>query len=122
MTLFEPQPVQPPVNPAPPDGASRVRMVVAYEGTNFHGFAPQHNQRTVAAVLSTAIERFVGHTVELRVRDAKGKERKVQLALEPKPSPEKLQADVVLDKPAPDFQPLVQAGPSLGKISSCGRR
>ena len=40
-------------------------MLVAYDGTGFHGFAAQHNQRTVAAVLITAIERFVGHTVEL---------------------------------------------------------
>ena len=40
-------------------------MVVAYDGSRFHGFAPQRGQRTVAALLITAIERFVGHTVEL---------------------------------------------------------
>src|SRR5438045_9646494 len=65
MTLFESEPQLSAADPGPPDGASRVRMVVAYQGTNFHGFAAQHNQRTVAAVLVTAIERFVGHTVEL---------------------------------------------------------
>ena len=70
------------------------------------------------ALIAAVRKAGVGHTVELRVRDAKGKERTVQLALEAKPAPEKIQADTVLDKPAPDFQPLVQAGPALGKISS----
>jgi tRNA pseudouridine38-40 synthase len=42
-------------------------MLVAYDGTGFHGFAAQHGQRTVAGVLCTALERFVGHTVELGV-------------------------------------------------------
>ena len=65
MTLFEADDEAAPVGTGPPDGAARVRMVVAYDGTGFHGFAAQHNQRTVAAVLMTAIERFVGHTVEL---------------------------------------------------------
>jgi tRNA pseudouridine38-40 synthase len=40
-------------------------MVIAYAGGGFHGFAAQPRQRTVAGVLAYAIERFVGHTVEL---------------------------------------------------------
>lgn len=40
-------------------------MVVAYDGSGFHGFAPQPGQRTVAGVLTEAIERVVRHPVEL---------------------------------------------------------
>jgi tRNA pseudouridine38-40 synthase len=40
-------------------------MLVAYDGTSFHGFAEQPGQRTVAGVLREAIERVVRHPVEL---------------------------------------------------------
>jgi tRNA pseudouridine38-40 synthase len=40
-------------------------MLVAYDGTSFHGFAEQPGQRTVAGVLVAAIERVVRHPVEL---------------------------------------------------------
>ena len=40
-------------------------MLVAYDGTSFHGFAEQPGQRTVAGVLRPAIERVVRHPVEL---------------------------------------------------------
>ena len=40
-------------------------MVVAYDGSGFHGFAPQPGQRTVAGVLGEAIERVARHPVEL---------------------------------------------------------
>ncbi len=43
----------------------RVRMLVAYDGTSFHGFAEQPGPRTVGGVLRTAIERVVRHPVEL---------------------------------------------------------
>lgn len=43
----------------------RVRMVVAYDGTDFHGFAAQPGQRTVAGTIAAAIERVVRHPVEL---------------------------------------------------------
>lgn len=43
----------------------RVRMLVAYDGTGFRGFALQPGQRTVAGSLTTAIERVVRHPVEL---------------------------------------------------------
>jgi len=43
----------------------RVRMLVAYDGTGFHGFADQPGQRTVAGTLAAAIERVVRHPVEL---------------------------------------------------------
>jgi tRNA pseudouridine38-40 synthase len=53
VTLFDagaPEPA--PASPA----ATTVRLVVAYDGTDFHGFADQPGQRTVAGVLVEAIE------------------------------------------------------------------
>jgi tRNA pseudouridine38-40 synthase len=43
----------------------RVRMLVAYDGSGFHGFADQPGQRTVAGTLAAATERVVRHPVEL---------------------------------------------------------
>ncbi|MFL6206841.1 MAG: tRNA pseudouridine(38-40) synthase TruA, partial [Acidimicrobiales bacterium] len=43
----------------------RVRMLVAYDGSGFHGFALQPGQRTVAGVLTEAIERVARAPVEL---------------------------------------------------------
>ena len=40
-------------------------MLVAYDGGRFRGFAAQPGMPTVAGALVTAIERFVGHTVDL---------------------------------------------------------
>jgi tRNA pseudouridine38-40 synthase len=40
-------------------------MVVAYDGTGFHGFAEQPTQRTVAGVLREAIEKVARQPVEL---------------------------------------------------------
>jgi tRNA pseudouridine38-40 synthase len=36
---------------------ARLRLVVAYDGTDFHGFARQRDQRTVAGELTTALEK-----------------------------------------------------------------
>jgi tRNA pseudouridine38-40 synthase len=65
LTLFGDERAPSPPYPGPHPGAQRVWMLVAYLGTDFHGFAPQRGQRTVAGALITAIERFVGHTIEL---------------------------------------------------------
>jgi len=40
-------------------------MTLAYDGTEFHGFAEQPGLRTVAGTLRAAIERVVGHPVVL---------------------------------------------------------
>jgi tRNA pseudouridine38-40 synthase len=40
-------------------------MLVAYDGTRFHGFALQAGQRTVAGELTAAVERVVRQPVEL---------------------------------------------------------
>jgi tRNA pseudouridine38-40 synthase len=64
MTLFELD-GESHTDAGPLGPASRVRMLVAYDGTGFHGFAAQTGQRTVAGVLGMALERFVGHPIEL---------------------------------------------------------
>jgi tRNA pseudouridine38-40 synthase len=51
-----------------PSGPAQVKMVVAYDGTDFSGFAAQPNQphvRTVGGVLGAAIAKVLRHEVEL---------------------------------------------------------
>jgi tRNA pseudouridine38-40 synthase len=43
----------------------RLRMLVAYHGADFHGFALQPGVRTVGGALAGALERHLRHTVEL---------------------------------------------------------
>src|SRR2546430_5849780 len=50
MTLFEGD-----------EGPARVKLVVAYDGTGFHGWAEQPEVRTVEGVLVRALERFLRH-------------------------------------------------------------
>ena len=64
MTLFESNEIDdgPPAVSGP---VQRIRLVVAYEGSGFHGFAENVGVRTVAGVLSAAISTVVGGPVEL---------------------------------------------------------
>jgi tRNA pseudouridine38-40 synthase len=41
-------------------GQVRVRLDVSYDGTDFHGWAAQHDRRTVAGVLADALVRLLG--------------------------------------------------------------
>jgi tRNA pseudouridine38-40 synthase len=50
---------------AVPEGPSRLKIVLAYDGTGFHGFAPQPDVRTVAGALGKALEKVLRHPVEL---------------------------------------------------------
>jgi tRNA pseudouridine38-40 synthase len=60
VTLFDPP------EPAAPSGPLvRVRVLLGYDGSGFHGFAEQPGVRTVAGVLRAALERVLGHPVEL---------------------------------------------------------
>ena len=67
MTLFDP--VTEPAVAAPASGEGPatgvVRMAVAYDGTDFRGFAAQRDQRTVAGVLRDALNRVLRTEVEL---------------------------------------------------------
>jgi tRNA pseudouridine38-40 synthase len=60
-----PTAVPEPRRAAPSGPLVRVRMTVAYDGTDFHGFAEQPGLRTVAGTLRTAIERVAGYPVTL---------------------------------------------------------
>jgi tRNA pseudouridine38-40 synthase len=61
MTLFDLSEV-----PATPRGPlARVRMTVAYDGSGFHGFAPNPGVRTVGGVLGEAIQKVTRAPVEL---------------------------------------------------------
>lgn len=46
-------------------GPPRCRLVLAYDGTNFRGFADQPDVRTVAGVLGRALDRVLRHTVPI---------------------------------------------------------
>jgi len=54
-----------PARAAPRGPLCRVRLLVAYDGGPFHGFAYQPGQATVAGRLSEALERLAGHAVTL---------------------------------------------------------
>ncbi len=48
-----------------PVGVVRMRMTVAYDGSNFHGFARNEGVPTVAGTLSDALSSVLGHPVDL---------------------------------------------------------
>lgn len=50
---------------SPGDQRSRLKLVVAYDGTGFHGFAPQPSVRTVGGALGKALEKVLRHPVDL---------------------------------------------------------
>ena len=74
MTLFDPPPkghAAPGPQTAPEDRSTldadlvRVRMTVAYDGTDFHGFAANRGVTTVGGTLTEALGRVLGRPVEL---------------------------------------------------------
>jgi tRNA pseudouridine38-40 synthase len=65
MTLFEqPEAEAPPAAPTREAG-ERLKLVVAYDGTDFHGFAAQRDVRTVEGVLSDALEKILRSPLEM---------------------------------------------------------
>jgi tRNA pseudouridine38-40 synthase len=69
VTLFDAvSAVETATAPPPSFGPAKVKLVVAYDGTDFSGFAAQPNQpavRTVGGVLGHAIAKVLRHEVEL---------------------------------------------------------
>ncbi|MBW3668367.1 MAG: tRNA pseudouridine(38-40) synthase TruA [Actinobacteria bacterium] len=65
MSLFDPEELAAPAPAAPSGPLVRVRLLVAYDGRGFHGFAPNRPVRTVAGVLTEALEKWLGHPVVL---------------------------------------------------------
>lgn len=61
VTLFDPTELA----EEPSGPRSRVRLVVAYDGAPFHGFAVNRGVRTVGGTLTDAIGTVLGHAVEL---------------------------------------------------------
>lgn len=62
MSLFDPSEYE---RAAPGGPLVRVRLTLAYDGTGFHGFAEQPGLPTVAGRLGAAVERVLGHPIEL---------------------------------------------------------
>lgn len=62
MSLFDPADLEP---TAPLGPSIRVRMLIAYQGGPFRGFAANHAVRTVAGDLSEGLRRITGHSVHL---------------------------------------------------------
>lgn len=60
-TLFDTEQFE----PRPPEDLVRVALTVAYDGTTFHGFAPNPGVSTVGGSLVEALERVLRHRVEL---------------------------------------------------------
>lgn len=46
-------------------GRAKLKLVLAYDGTGFHGFAAQPDVRTVEGVLAKALEKVLRHDVDL---------------------------------------------------------
>jgi tRNA pseudouridine38-40 synthase len=61
MTLFD----QEELPSAPFEPVVRVRLLVAYDGTRFSGFAPNPGVRTVGGTLRASLERILRHQVQL---------------------------------------------------------
>jgi tRNA pseudouridine38-40 synthase len=51
--------------PSAASGGSTLKLTVAYDGTDFHGFAAQRDVRTVESVLTAALQRSLRGPVEL---------------------------------------------------------
>jgi peroxiredoxin len=70
-----------------------------------------------AAVIETVQKGGVGHAARLRLVDGKGHTRQVTVTYEERPDRESLQRHSLVGRPAPDFQPSVQSGDKLPRVS-----
>ncbi len=65
MTLFDDSVRTAPTADVPAEAVDRVRLLVAYDGSAFHGYAANRGVTTVAGTLQQALEMIVGARVEL---------------------------------------------------------
>ena len=73
-------------------------------------------------VIDAVLSGGVGHAGKLRLVDGKGHTRTITVSYEARPDRETMQRNALLGHEAPDFQPSVQSGSKLGKLSSmCGK-
>lgn len=70
------------------------------------------------AVIERVQKAGVGHVGKLRLVDGKGHTRAVDVKYEERPDRESLQRHSLVGRAAPDFQPAVQAGDKLPRLSS----
>jgi peroxiredoxin len=72
----------------------------------------------VRAFVEDVMRRMPGETLKLKVISGSGVPRVVDVVLEARPGETDLQKRSLVGREAPDFQPSVQAGPKLGKLSA----
>jgi tRNA pseudouridine38-40 synthase len=65
MTLFDAGTEHDEPQPTSRSTSERLKLVVAYDGTDFHGFAAQRDVRTVEGVLSDALEKVLNSGREM---------------------------------------------------------
>lgn len=65
MTLFDVSPVAETGDARLAGDTTRVRLLVAYAGAGFHGFWPNEGVTTVGGTLAAAIEKVLGHAIEM---------------------------------------------------------
>ncbi len=107
-------------------GGTRVKEVVGGSPGEKAGIAAgdevlaidDHLTATSRSVIEDVRQAGVGRSVKVRLVDGKGHTRTVSVKLTAKPDMETLQRTSLLGKTAPDFEPAVQAGAKLGKLSS----
>ena len=61
MSLFDVEPVDARLE----EDATRVKLVVAYDGAGFHGFWPNEGVTTVGGTLQAAVAQVVGHSIDM---------------------------------------------------------
>jgi peroxiredoxin len=107
-------------------GGTRVREVLAGSPGEKAGITPgdevlsvdDHKTENASSLIGEVKQAGVGKQVKVRVVDPKGHTRTVEVKLEARPDMRTMQRTQLVGKPAPDFEPAVQAGPKLGKLSS----
>ncbi|HEX9101646.1 MAG TPA: redoxin domain-containing protein, partial [Polyangia bacterium] len=107
-------------------GGARVKAVIPGspgERAGIHGgdevLAVDERATGSADDVIQAVQRGgVGHAAKLKLVDAKGHTRTVGVTFEARPDRESLQRHALVGREAPDFQPSVQAGAKLGRLST----